>query len=392
MKSAKYFIHLTGILTGVILVACFMTKAYASSKIGGQQEAFSIYLPLVERPSNPYSGLVYSTTDGLWMILSAGPAELLIDQPHGRISPDGQKIVYWFEEGDGAYEIWLADLLTDESYNLTEDNNRYERLAEWWPAKPGWILFASSADPFDSHASYGIPSAIDIQGENYQLLDDQSGSNPALSHDGQKIAYGLYNEFGVVNYWGIGVEVFDPAEYGLSVSKVYYPTWSPDDQKIAWNVAGDWGPGNSWRHAIAIFDLGTKSGYFIHEYEVLGGTSCGKQYHAWQPNGEWLATVTIAEKFPTAASNESTPQAPDANCSPTLWLLNTTNQDKQNIGQKTNPIWSPDGKSVAYTAIASDGMTSTGVWVLDTEMWEEIQILPAGAMVVDWIELASTNE
>ncbi len=393
MKTVKIWIYIAGTVLGVMLFAQFSPIAQAS--IGHKPEQdHDVYLPIVAKTASPFAGIVYSAADSLWLIDTYGEHVFLIDQPNGRISPDGRKVVYWFAEGEGADDIWLADLVTYERTNLTQTDDRAERYAEWWPAQPNWIFFGSGdSGGYPGGGGYGLPSAIDIAGNNYLLLDDRGGGYPAFSHDGQKIAYTAYNEFGsfnIINHWGAGTEIFDPAEYGINVNSAgSSPTWSPDDQKMVWKVAGEWGPEDSWRHAVAIFDPETMTARFLHEYELLGGAGCGRRYHAWQPNGEWLAAVTQAEELSPLASGLSAPQAPEGVCGPNLWLLNTTSQDKHYMGRGTNPIWGPDGKSLAYTT--PSGMSGDGGWVLDIDTWETTQILPPGATIVDWLALDNSE-
>jgi hypothetical protein len=321
-------------------------------------------------PGHPAAGVIYNTAEGLWGIDVDGNPLLLLDQPGARISPDGSQAAYTFYEGEGAYDVWLADLTTGEQRNLTDTPNRFEETPMWWPGGPDVLIFGSDTEIGMASASY--PTAVGLDGTGYQILDSEEGGPIALSSVGQMLAYGGYDDVGKIFYWlrDPGAEVFNPVTYGLPIEKLYQPAWAPNGRHLAWEVGGDLTGDGLWHIGVAVFDtlLGTVE--LFHVYEPVGGMF--PHYLAWHPDGIRLAFVSYQE--PPAVSGE-----------PNLWIIDTETGEEIYVGAGIDPVWSPDGGRLAFNRVAGE---TVGVAVADAGTGRILDLnLPTGVRsVTGWID------
>lgn len=337
----------------------------------GQFRAENIHVdstPTPEANAHPMAGLVYSTDDGLWIVDDQGESRLIIDQPQARLSPDGRQAVFQQEYDP---DIWLADLVTGERRNLTESSGRFHTEPQWWPRKQDVIISGSSEE---LGPGFGYPTIVRTDGSDYRILDQEAGGPLALSSDGQKLAYGSFNRAGKIYYWDGETEVFDPADYGLAVEKIFQPAWSSDGRQLAWKVSGN--PDTSgWSLGIAVFDLETNTAKLFHTYTPVGGGTV-PHYLAWSPSGDWLAFVTFNER------------AEDGRL-PNLWIAQPDGQGETRIDTAVDPVWSPTGRQLAYSLV-DDTQSANVVWIYDIQSGEQRQVLPAGSRAVDWLPPAAT--
>ncbi len=313
---------------------------------------------------HPLAGLVYRHGKDIWIIDEKGEPQFVFDEPSARLSADGRFVLY-IPEYDP--DIWLADLTTGETRNLTASSGRYNGSAQWWPGRQDVIIFGSS-----DHLGpgFGNPTTVLIDGSDYRILDEQRSGPLALSADGEKLAYGGFDFSGRIMQQGSAPVDLDPSEYGLDIEKVFQPAWSPDGRKIAWKVGGDQAR-QGWTSGVAVFDLENKSAELFHTYTAVGGGGV-PHYLSFSPNGEWLAFVTF---------NES---AEDGR-RPNLWIARPDGQGEERLGTAFESAWHPDGSRLAFTLFDVSQETFQ-VWIYDTATGEQTQVLPVGTAAVDWLE------
>jgi hypothetical protein len=317
-------------------------------------------------PDAPPAGLIYTAAERLWGIAADGSAVPLLDQPGAQISPDGSRAVFSAGFGsEGSSDVWLADLETGERRHLTNTPDRDEVNPVWWPGRPEVIVFGSGVGMEIPDAGY--PTVVRTDGSDYGVLDTEQGGPLALSPDGQSLAYGGYDDVGVIYRWGEGPEPFEPARYGLLVEKLYEPAWHPDGRRLAWKVGGDLTGEGTWQIGIALFDLEAETAELLHPYEPVGGTFDADP--AWSPDGEWLAFVTHQEP-------------PAEGRLPNLWVVRWQDGEERCIGAGTNPTWSPDGRQLAYTGVEGDraaiAIAEVGTWqVRHVDLPQEIESVEA---------------
>jgi hypothetical protein len=320
--------------------------------------------PIPSAPQVPetFAGLVFKGPGGLWRVGPDGEPIFLVDQPDGQLSPDGTRLVYSIWEGNE--DVWLVDLATGERRNLTQSPERYERYPQWWPARPEVIVFTSEPGPF---IDYGSPTAIRLDGSDYRVLDEEIGGLFALSPDGQTVAFGCCENLGRLYDWDQGSQVFDPAQYGASIRKLYIPSWSPDGRYLVWEVAGDLLDDGRWLLGLAVFDLESKTYWPLHPYEPIGGAMTA-HYLSWSPGGDWIAFVAWLESKEFAS----------------VWGVRPDGTEEFRLGPGIRPVWSPDGGWLVYTQWTKD--LDNGVWAAQAGTWEQSQILPPGYQAVGWID------
>src|SRR3990172_5869414 len=202
-------------------------------------------------------GVVYTigAGNGLWLVGADGQAQLLSEQQYPALSPDQQQILHSISF-DG--EIWLADLATGESRNLTNTPDKIEESFQWWPANPGMIVFSSRpADNLGGHLT-----TMNVDGTDYRVLDEEIGSiSPgAPSPDGGTIALARGGEPWLYRLDG-GLEPIDFGAFGLPAGKAGFPAWSPDGKMLAWKVYGQDGTSG-----VAVLDLVQGEGVLLHPY------------------------------------------------------------------------------------------------------------------------------
>jgi Tol biopolymer transport system component len=337
----------------------------ASSEEETTEEATDVPTEPAPVPANahPLAGLVYRTNDGLWIVDRGGEPRQIIDQPNARLSPDGRRVVF-----QPVYDpdIWLADLNTGERLNLTATSGRFNSDPQWWPGQGDLLIFGSSEE---LGPGFGNPTTVRTDGSDYQILDQEAAGPLALSPDGQKLAYGSFAQVGKIYHWDGATDAFDPADYGLSVEKIFQPAWSPDGRQLAWQVSSK--PDTSgWSLGFAVFDLEAKTAKLFHTFTPMGGSTF-PHYLSWSPSNDRLAFVTFNEPGEGARL-------------PILWIAQPDGQGEIRLGPAVDPVWSPDGQRLAYTAF-DDTQSANVVWTYETATGEQIQVLPAGSRVVQWL-------
>jgi Tol biopolymer transport system component len=333
-----------------------------------EQNIFSPHSSESREPDGTPLGLVYTTSagEGLWIIDRDGQHRMLTEHFNARLSPDHQKLLYSFQE-----DIFIEDLMNGEKRNLTNTHDKIERGYQWWPANPDVIVFNFKAIG-EEGPSEGYLGVIDTAGIDYRILDESapSFSSPALSPDGITIAY---NPAGVPTLYHleVGRETIRVAEYDLDIRIAASPAWSPDGRFLAWKVFGDESDGSSWS-AVMVLDVVESQANLLHKYRVLGGTNVMPGL-SWSPDRHWLTMLTQGE-FPFKT--------------PSLWVLSADGREEHYLGSGISPVWSPDGRWLAYASWPAGGGSyeERSVVILDIESWEPQPAgLPEGAVVVDWV-------
>ena len=322
-----------------------------------------------ETPASQFPvGVVYTigAGNGLWLVGADGQTQLLSEQQYPTLSPDQQQILYSISY-DG--EIWLSDLATGESRNLTNTPDRIEESFQWWPANSGVIVFSSR--PADNLGGY--LATINVDGTDYRVLDEEIGSiSPAApSPDGQTITFDRGGEPWLYHLDG-GLEPIDFSAFGLAAGKAGFPEWSPNGKMLAWKVYGQDGTSG-----VAVLDLVQGKGVLLHPYTILGGSEMFAEL-AWSPDGQWLAVANQAEIAGERVS---------------LWVVRVDGSQEHYLGGRaSSPAWSLDSRYLVYSQVFSDASASDVYQTMLVEVgdWQpSVQDLPGGAQVEDWVNFTT---
>ena len=258
-----------------------------------------------------------------------------------RISPDGRYVAYQvqktnWEENAFETEIWIAVIATGESYRLT--NAKKSSTNPQWSPDSKRLAFISDRD-----GKRQIYMIAPNGGEAVQLTSVETGVNAlSWSPDGRRIAFTAgdpegkarkdrkerYGEFEVVqadytftHLWMIDVpaEVKEKNPEPVRLTEgtslsVNGFSWSPDSTRIAFSAAKDPDLGSSATSDIFVLGVGDKAIKRIVDTKGPDGNP------VWSPDGRQIAyqTANGREFFstPTHTSQWCPPKAARRGCSP----------------------------------------------------------------------------
>jgi hypothetical protein len=316
------------------------------------------------------NGLVYDSNQGLWMLSAARGARLLTSEYNAVISWDATRLLY-VHANDEAEDIWLMDLATGDSRQLTDTPDRLERGYQWWQANPDIIVFnyipSEKLGPWS-----GYLGAYNLATDEYLILDGETGSNTnfALSPDGKTIAYdgGLLP---ILYRFGEGVSVFDTTTYGFQANRFYSPAFSPDGSQLAW-MAIQTLYSDSPQISLVIFDLQSTTYRQYHSYTPQGGSELFGQI-TWSPDGQWLTFVTQAEQGSRVS----------------MWVIKADGSQEQSLGNASGAVWSPDSRYLLYFQWPGPGSDQNPlVLMLEVGGWStrQLDLLQPSSLSV-WLDL-----
>ncbi len=235
-----------------------------------------------------------------------------------KVSPDGQKIAFWGNNGE-SYGIWIYSF-GGEVELLWEGYSNYDYT--WSPASDK-IAFS---DPSGNFRSLWV---IDLNGDGEVIAEN--ARNPSWSPDGLYIAY----------QDGAGIGIYLVSSLGGTPSLVNSfgekPQYSPDGESIA-------------------FVSGTGSQQFIYIWDVDTGNSA--QLIGGGPNFDWSpdASVMVYDIF-EEYNNATTTHIKTTN------IVNPFGVVIWSGG--TDPSFSPDGNLIVFRSLS--GFSQGGIFVISSD-------------------------
>ncbi|WP_026369610.1 protein kinase domain-containing protein [Kallotenue papyrolyticum] len=195
---------------------------------------------------------------------------------------------------------------------------------------------------------FAVFSAIDQQGnENLHLLDlsnntsqrltqeqqPRAAAQPAISPDGQWIAFNLETRQGTSQVWVMRRDGSDRRRILPEFPFARAAAWSPDGRMLAVEVAEE---GRAWHdHDIALVDLQTGN------YRVLVATPHWEGGPSWSPDGRWIA---YQGRLPSARCMQVFLLDVERGAAQPLTNLQACTSYRDGVFW---PDWAPDGKALA---------------------------------------------
>ena len=238
------------------------------------------------------------------------------------------------------------------------------------PATNGWIAFTVvESDPVIQGGDLDIwlvaldQDARRVVGDETDRVDQLC---PAFSPDGRSLAYGRVEGYGEANYRGAALVVADVSNNWEVTDRLAIevgdglpppcPLWSPDGERVAFGVNRT-SPINPQQSAdgsqvwvVTLADRG------ITVLEDLLATDL-----EWSPDGSLLAIASGVEQRVRGGALGDGLIRLYAPASGAMQTLEATS----GVIELT---WSPDGQSIAYTGVGSNGTDDhRELWVIDVE-------------------------
>ncbi len=180
-----------------------------------------------------------------------------------------------------------------------------------------------------------------------KLFMTRAIAGTAWSPDGKTIAF-VSNMSGRYNLWTVPTEGGWPTQLTISDQRQFSPAWSPDGKWIAYQ--SDYDGDEQWD----IFVVSPKSGQVVN---LTNTREIAEEAPAWSPDARYLAFMV---KPKTSSSFEI--EVYDMLMRETKHLTTDTPKDRMNF----SPIWSRDGKFIAYTQTQAKG-TDSSVFIVDVK-------------------------
>jgi Tol biopolymer transport system component len=230
--------------------------------------------------SAPHTQIYSMDSNGLnQMDLSAagGGANQLDVQPS--VSPNGKRIAFTrVDLSSGTSQIWTMKMNGSDQTNVSHDSDVASESGPSWTEDGSQILFVRqgpNSPPFGGFGSIWIRKA-NGKGTPHQLTPGPGDANPAMSPDGDLIAFSRAQLDGTRHLILMKSDGSSQTDLGPG-SK---PDWSPDGERIAYGTGTGFGP-------ITVIEVAEPS-----QKRVFPGP--GSEAPAWSPDGTKIVFIRCA--------------------------------------------------------------------------------------------------
>ncbi|HEY89963.1 MAG TPA: hypothetical protein G4N98_09590 [Thermoflexia bacterium] len=272
-------------------------------------------------------------------------------------SPAGSQIVY-----GRLADLWLVDVESRRTRNLTNTPDRWELLPSW---SPNGKMVAFTSRPLDPR-EYGVTEGtlyagfggqltlIQADGSDYRVVDEQGpalSSTPSWSPDSKHLVYAAGGSLYIYDLGQGQRQGVTLSDYGLPAN--FYacaPSWSPQEDEIALLFSTRSEPGDtSVEKGYAILNLTDHTSRVLKRYTLTDtmayeGISAGEhiggctQFPAlWSPRGDYLLLRIMTIPRTNRQSSLSVIDAQGGQERALAGIYGAYQAD-----------WSPDGKWVVY--------------------------------------------
>ena len=337
-----------------------------------------------ELPLKPTRNVSFNTNTGTWisvdvspdgktlvfdmmgdlyrMPVSGGKAEKLTSgmpyDVHPRFSPDGKSIVF-ISDKNGADNVWIMDLDTEEMRAITEDKNQNYFSADWSP-EGDYIVAARGRRNIKLHLYHkdgGSGAQLVDEPKNLKMID------PAFSPDGKTIYFSRrsngwnYNaQFPQYQIGTYNMEKSDVATITSRYGSAFTPTPSPDGKWLVYGTRFETKTG------LVIRDLETGSeewlAYPVQRDEQESIATLGVlPAMSFTPDSKNLIVFYGGKLNSVNIENKKATEIPfdvDLNLGlgPKLYFdYPITDDETAQVTQIRDAVPSPDGSKLAFTAL-----------------------------------------
>ncbi len=303
----------------------------------------------------------------LWLVAPDGQgARQLLRAPDGIsdviVAPDGARAVYVELRGIERSALMLLDLESGATRPLADDPG-FSAAAPAWASAGDFIAFERRALV---NGALGVPRVWLAQPDGSILgsLTSGDGSDisyaPAWSPDGNSVAFvdGVSQELKVYSFF-TDLTTTLPARSGERAS------WLPDGSALVYSGA-EAGPGGL---SLRLRRVGLDEPYPVAD---LSDGAAAELTPAVSPDGLRVAYT------------RRPPEQPES----TIWVAPLDGGPGRQLSssgphQDTQPVWSPDGRSVAFVRGSAAGPRGSAAMVVDLDGGQERAVLD-GAVLLAW--------
>jgi Tol biopolymer transport system component len=267
-------------------------------------------------------------------------------------SPDGRNIAFLKRRDlKGQYwkadELWVSEDMEIQSLRKLCTGSFYNPNVSW-SLDSKWLAF----ETYESD----VPHIWIVQKDGSDLTKLVCGDAPAWSPKAHQIAFRRWED-NVDSIWRINIDETDQTKLAEISIRGYVKqftylspvVWSPDGTLIALGADGQHYQTGDSRIVIISSDGGV-----IHD--ILTRSDWIDQIR-WSPDGSYLAYVLKGNPGRVAGQNMDN----------LLYLTNWREPHKFRVLEHTSPVWSPDGKRLAFMEKEDCMGLEWKVWILNLD-------------------------
>lgn len=244
----------------------------------------------------------------------------------------------------------------------------------------GTIVFTSSRalsglDQANSATNIWLTDSTGASLKPLTALTNGSSASPAWSPNGDKIAFESFRALDgsnvaipAANIWVMnadGSNAMPLTRLTAETVSSIHSAWSPDGSKIAYDSTRALDGRNAAINNVNIWVMNA-DGTGVTPLTTLRATAASSVSPVWSPNGKKILYTSSRglSGFDTAIPARN------------IWVMNSDGSDSQPLttltaASSSNPAWSPDGTKIAYmSARALDGSNAAGgpnIWVMNAD-------------------------